>query len=100
MDSSGWVIAGASVAGVLVTIAGAFFHSAFSNFNQQLTSARATQKVLFDKLDVMTSALHDFELHVAETYVNEAKLERLFDPINRRLESIEKGLRDERARST
>ena len=71
-------------------------HSAFSTRDAQIQSMRNSQNVLFNKLDAVVLELHEYKLHVAETYVNEAKLEKLFDPINRRLENIEDGLRDDR----
>lgn len=54
---------------------------------------RAGQKILFEKLDSQTSALQDYKLHVAETYVAEAKLEKMFLSLNSRLDSIERWMR-------
>lgn len=93
MDIPGWLTATATVAGVVGTAGAALMHNALSSRDEQLRSVRAAQKTLFDKLDVLTKELHDYKLHVAETYVNEAKLEKLLDPINRRLENIENDLR-------
>lgn len=96
MDIPGWLTATATVAGVLGTGGAAFLHSAFATRDGQIQSLRATQATLFGKLDAVTLELHNYKLHVAETYVNEAKLEKLLDPISRRLESIENDLRTER----
>jgi hypothetical protein len=96
LDLPGWLTAAASVAGVLGTASAALMHNALASRDEQISSLRTGQKIAFDKIDAQSRDLHEYKLHVAETYVNEAKLEKLFDPINRRLESIEKGLRDER----
>lgn len=56
---------------------------------------KATQKLLFDKADHAVSALHEYKLHVAETYVATAALEKMLHPIERRLEAIENDLRDD-----
>jgi hypothetical protein len=88
--SSGWVDAGAAVSAVVVTIAGAWIHSAFASRDERLVALKGTQTILFDKLDIVTKALQDYKLHVAETYVNQAALQKMIDPIDRRLENIEK----------
>lgn len=98
MDIPGWLTAVGTVAGVLGTGSAAVIHGALASRDTQLSSLRNGQKLLFEKLDVVTKELHEYKLHVAETYVNEAKLEKMLDPINRRLESIENDLRAERSR--
>lgn len=99
MDIPAWVTAAATVAGVLGTSGAAIMHNALGSRDAQISSLRGSQKTLFDKLDVISKELHEYKLHVAETYVNETKLEKLLDPINRRLESIESGIRNERLRT-
>lgn len=92
-DISGWLTAAATVAGVIGTAGAAFVQIALSTRDQRIASLASGQKILFDKLDAAVAELHAYKLHVAETYVNEAKLEKLLDPINRRLENIENDLR-------
>lgn len=58
-----------------------------------------TQKTLFDKLDALTHDHQAYKLHVAETYIGEAKIEKLVAPILERLSRIEDDLRRERTRS-
>ena len=94
MDIPGWLTAVGTVAGVVGTAGAAFMHSAFSSRDAQIQSFRNSQSALFTKFDALVLELHEYKLHVAETYVNEAKLEKLFDPINRRLEGIENGMRN------
>ncbi len=91
--SAGWVDAGAAVSAVVVTVAGAWIHSAFSSRDERLAALKSTQTILFDKLDAVTNALQVYKLHVAETYVNQAALQKMLDPIDRRLENIEKEMR-------
>lgn len=90
---SGWVTAAATVLGVALTIGGAWIHNSLSSRDEQISSTRAAQKVLFEKLDVVANALQVYKLHVAETYVNQAALQKMLDPIDRRLENIEKEMR-------
>lgn len=99
MDIPGWLTGVGTFAAVIGTAAAAFLHEAFASRDMQLQAMKNTQGVLFAKLDAVTQELHLYKLHVAETYVNEAKLEKLLDPINRRLESIENDLRQERSRA-
>lgn len=54
---------------------------------------KSTQKILFGKLDEANKSLSEYKLHVAETYVNQAALEKLLSPIERRLGSIEEDIR-------
>lgn len=58
-----------------------------------VTALKTTQKLLFEKADKAVSELHEYKLHVAETYVAEGKLEKMLHPIERRLEAIENDLR-------
>lgn len=58
-----------------------------------LTSMRAATKLLFEKYDLLNSDMQHYKLHVAETYVNQAALEKILLPIERRLDSIENELR-------
>lgn len=108
--SSGWVSAGAAVGGLVVTIAGFWIRSAFEARDERIKAAetlhaadtaavKTTQKLLFEKLDSQGRELQEYKLHVAETYVNQAALEKLLAPVERRLEAIENDLRSgERAR--
>ena len=64
-----------------------------------LASIRERNGILFAKLDQQARELHEYKLHVAETYVNQAALEKIFEPINRRLENIENDLRGHGARA-
>lgn len=99
MDVPGWLTAVGTVAGVLGTGGAALIHSALASRDTAIDNLRRSQTALFAKFDDVVKELHEYKLHVAETYVNEAKLEKLLDPINRRLESIENDLRSERARN-
>lgn len=64
-----------------------------TDHDADVAALKATQKILFDKLDALSADLQRYKLHVAETYVNQAALEKLLVPIERRLETIEKDLR-------
>ncbi len=99
MDIPGWLTAVGTVAGVVGTAGAAFMHSAFAQRDAQIQTLRNSQSALFTKFDAVVTELHEYKLHVAETYVNEQKLEKMLDPINRRLESIENDLRQERSRT-
>lgn len=92
----GWVSASAAVGGIVATVATTLIRGAFADRDGRIEALKSTQKVLFDKLDNVTTALNDYKLHVAETYVNEGNLEKLLEPISRRLESIEDDLRGAR----
>lgn len=61
-----------------------------------VVALKATQKTLFERIDSQARELQNHKLHVAETYVNQAALEKLLVPIERRLEMIEKDLREPR----
>lgn len=100
----GWVSAGAAVGGLVVTVAGFWIRSAFENRDERIkaletlhiadtTALKTTQTLLFAKLDTQNHELQNYKLHVAETYVNQAALEKLLGPIERRLETIEGDLR-------
>lgn len=97
--SPGWVSAGAAVGGLVVTVAGFWIRSAFETRDGQIAAVKSTQKILFDKLDSVTRELQEYKLHVAETYVNQAALEKLLMPVERRLEAIEDDLRGGRVRT-
>ena len=65
-----------------------------------VTAIKATQKLLFEKNDATARELQNYRLYVAETYVNQAALETMLHPIERRLEAIENDLRgDHRVRA-
>lgn len=87
--SAGWVSAIAAVFGGFI----------FPLLSNQIRAVKSTQKVLFDKLDKVTSEFNAYKVHVAETYVAEAKLEKMLQPIERRLEAIEDDLRGSRKRA-
>lgn len=97
--SPAWVGASATVVGVVATVATNLVRSAFAERDVQIAATKATQKILFDKLDTQARELHEYKLHVAETYVNQAALEKMLHPIERRLEAIENDLRGDRARA-
>lgn len=61
-------------------------------------AVRETQGTLFGKLDALHREHQDYRLHVAETYIGEAKIEKLLGPIVNRLERIENDLRGDRER--
>ena len=61
--------------------------------SEDVAALKATQKILFEKYDLVCDDLQAYKLHVAETYVNQAALEKLLLPIERRLETIEQDLR-------
>lgn len=94
------ITAAVAVGGVLVR----WTHSAVRDERdareRDIAALKATQKVLFDRYDKLSEDFNDYRLHVAETYVAEAKLEKMFEPLNRRLENIEEGLRAERGRNS
>ena len=92
--SAGWVEAISGVAAISVTIGGTLLHSAFSSRDSRLTGLAATCKNLYEKHDEDVAKLNEYKLHVAETYVNLPALEKIFAPLNRRLESIESELRN------
>ncbi len=94
--SAGWVTAGAAVGTLFVTVATLWIKSAFDTRDQRIEAMKLTQLTLFNKLDAVTLDLHAYKLHVAETYVADAKLQKMLDPIDRRLEAIEKDLRGTR----
>lgn len=93
MLNAGWVSAAATVLTFLVSIAGMWLRSAFAARDEVIVNTRSTQKTLFEKLDVVARELQDYKLHVAETFVNQAALQKMIDPLDRRLEAIEKDLR-------
>lgn len=57
---------------------------------------RATQKILFEKLDDQAKAVQEYKLHVAETYVNRDVLREQLVPIHETLKEIKEELREER----
>lgn len=91
--TAGWVTAIATVVGLLVTIAGFWIQSSFASRDAEINSAKGQQSLLFKKYDEFNSDLQKYKLYVAETYVNQAALEKLLLPIERRLDSIERDLR-------
>lgn len=98
--TAGWVEAAATVATMVAGLAGAWLHSAFSQRDAKIIelegahrATRETQGTLFGKYDTVHLELQSYKLHVAETYVNQAALQKMIDPIDRRLENIEKELR-------
>ncbi len=91
--SAGWVEAASGVAAVVVAVVGNSLHNAFATRDERLTSLAATAKNLYEKHDDDVARLNDYKLHVAETYVNLPALEKIFAPLNRRLENIEAELR-------
>ena len=88
------VEAASAVAAIGVTIVGSWLHSAFATRDARLTGLAATAKNLYEKHDEDVARLNEYKLHVAETYVNLPALEKIFAPLNRRLESIESELRN------
>lgn len=109
--SAGWVSAGASAGGLVVTVAGLWIRSAFekrdekikelrddlatkkAEHNADVAGLKATQKLLFDKLDALSLDLQNYKLHVAETYVNREVLREQLAPINKALDNIQEELR-------
>lgn len=91
--SAGWVEAISGVAAIGVTLSGAWLHSAFATRDARITALGNTAKNLYEKHDEDVAKLNDYKLHVAETYVNLPALEKIFAPLNRRLENIESELR-------
>lgn len=61
-----------------------------------VAALKATQKIVFDKLDTVTREHHDYKLHVAETYVNREVLREQLLPINEALKEIRHDLQEER----
>jgi len=91
--SASWVEALSGIALLGVTVAGALLHGAFATRDARLSGLAETAKNLYIKHDEDVARLNDYKLHVAETYVNLPALEKIFAPLNRRLESIESELR-------
>ena len=87
------VEAASAVAAIAVTIIGAALHNAFATRDERLTALANTAKNLYEKHDDDVARLNEYKLHVAETYVNLPALEKIFAPLNRRLENIESELR-------
>ena len=95
----------------VATLVGKIVHSLFTSalekrddkieeLNGAWKATRETQRVLFEKLDVHHKEFQDYKLHVAETYLVEAKMEKLVAPILSRLDGIERDLRSaERSRA-
>ncbi len=91
--SAGQVEAAAGVAAIVVAVVGSALHNSFAARDERLTGLAATAKNLYEKHDEDVARLNDYKLHVAETYVNLPALEKIFAPLNRRLENIESELR-------
>lgn len=87
--SPGWIAAGAAV---LVPVVGGMA----AWWQGRLTEIRGTQKLLFAKHDDVITRLQNFELRVAETYVNREVLKEQLAPINKALEKIDTDLREMR----
>jgi hypothetical protein len=92
--SPGWVSAAATVLGLIGSGLFAWLRSVDAAQEARITEVKNTQKTLFDKHDKLAADLQAYKLHVAESYVNQAALEKLLLPIERRLGSIEEDLRD------
>ncbi len=84
--SPGWITAGCAV----VSLVGG---GLIAWIRADLSAVKGTQRTLFAKHDEDTKELADYKLHVAETYANRAALKEFFDPVNKRLDSIESDLR-------
>lgn len=83
----------AAVGGTIITGLGVVGAWIGSWINGQFASVRSSVKLLFEKKDFLDKDLQAYKLHVAETYVNQQALEKLFAPIDRRLLEIENTLR-------
>lgn len=81
-----------AVVGVLSLVGG----GALAWVRDSLAAQKATQKVLFEKYDAVCDDLQDFKLHAAETYVNQAALEKALTPINETLKELRRDLKGER----
>ena len=92
--SAGWVEAASGVTALAAGIGGAWLRNAFAARDERLAGFAATAKNLYEKHDDDVAKLNDYKLHVAETYVNLPALEKIFAPLNRRLENIEAELRN------
>lgn len=66
---------------------------------KRIVEVKATQKLLFDKHDIVSHELQEYRLYVAERYVNREILREQLAPINKALDSIQQELRDERHKS-
>ena len=97
--SAGWVEAISAVIAISVTLAGTWLRSTFAARDLRFESLTSATKNLYEKHDHDVAKLNEYKLHVAETYVNLPALEKIFAPLNRRLENIEselRGARDDR----
>lgn len=101
--SWGSIAAGLGVAGTLGEALRRFVNreiasceKAVADLKQQheddVNKLRESVKTLFGKHDAVVKELNDYKLHVAETYVNQAALEKMLQPMERRLERIEESL--------
>lgn len=98
--SPGWVSAGATVAigvgGVLIRWVHGSLKDQRDDHALEVSSIKATQKLLFEKNDTHSREFQDYRLHVAETYVNREILKEQLEPINRALSEIKEEMREER----
>lgn len=84
---------GVSAAAAVLSLVGG---GALAWVRDALSAQKATQKILFEKYDAVCDDLQDYKLRVAETYVNQAALEKALNPINESLKEIRHELQEER----
>ncbi len=90
------ISAGATLVSCIAGIAGVAIRGAFADRDARIAAVKATQLILFSKLDENAAALNAHRLHAAETYVNREMLREALAPINKSLEEIKDDLREER----
>lgn len=108
----GWISAGVSVCGLVAGAAGFVIRNSFEARDEKLrdlagsvkeaqekassdlTAAKMTQKLLFDKFDVLNHELQSYKLHVAETYVNREVLREQLAPLVSRIEELKADIKD------
>lgn len=90
------ISAAAAVFSAVSAVAGLIIRDAFATRDVQISAVKATQGVLFTKLDKNESDIHSHRLHTAETYVNREVLREALVPITKSLEEIKDDLREDR----
>lgn len=68
-----------------------------AEFQRAEECLKENQRKVWEKYDALVREFQDYKLHVAETYVCEAKVEKVLAPLVERLKAIEEEMRDRRA---
>lgn len=65
-----------------------------TDHDADVSALRATQKILFEKLDNQAKEFHQYQLHVSESYVNREVLREALAPIKESLKDIRDDLQE------